>query len=125
MARAAARLLEGETGLSPGPLSFLGAGDLGFPDDPFGHDMGTHAVTLVLSCRPEGGAVSLDGNHSGHVWAAPGRRGLHPYVRHFLRLAGGHARGPSLWGTRGPYSGIRGIPQAPPVSYTMRGGGAR
>jgi ADP-ribose pyrophosphatase YjhB (NUDIX family) len=119
VAGAAGRLLEGETGLSCPRFSFLGVGELGFPDEPFGHGKGTHSVTVVLSCRPRSAAVRLDGNHSAHVWAAPWMRGLHPYVRDFLRLASGRAPRPAL---RARDSGIPSIPEGRPVSYTMTGG---
>lgn len=68
---AAKRLALGETGIHVNLVKTLGADNLIFPEDPFGHGHGTHTVTCVAYCEPVTTDVKVDNNHDSHIWWDP------------------------------------------------------
>ena len=95
--KAASRLLLGEAGLRLRKWSMLGAGEMWFQTDPFGHGLGTHSLSVVILCEAMSGRVSLDGDHSDHIWACSPGPDLHPYVSKFVAAALGRSRCAVFW----------------------------
>jgi colanic acid biosynthesis protein WcaH len=83
---AAIRLAKSEVGLTIEKLEDIGTGNLEFPDDPFGHGFGTHAVTFVYRCITNN-EPTLDDNHSVFVWWNGKSDNHHSYITHFADIA--------------------------------------
>ena len=68
---AAKRIALGETGLQINNIKTLGADNIIFDTDPFGHGKGTHTITCVVKCIPATPDVHVDQNHDDFFWWDP------------------------------------------------------
>lgn len=68
---AAKRLALGEAGIQVDVVRTLGADNLIFTDDPFGHGQGTHTISCIVECIPITTDVKVDSNHDGFIWWNP------------------------------------------------------
>lgn len=86
-AAAARRLVKEETKLQVEMKTVLGVDNLILSGDPFGHGKGTHCVAVVVRCSITGGELTLDANHSGHIWSDGSEEELHPYLQTHIKKA--------------------------------------
>lgn len=78
----ARRIAQGEVGIHIDSIQILGADNLVFAEDPFGHGKGTHTPTCIIKCNLVTNDIKLDQNHDEFLWWDPTKPidGLHSYV---------------------------------------------
>ena len=79
------RKLLQETGLVPRKIKKLDVEETLFEDGPF--ESPTHTINVVYLVLPKKGEILNDTQHDEYLWADLKTKGLHPYVKKYIKLA--------------------------------------